>query len=49
VGLLGAKRAFFEGVEPQHVEGMQGIQHRLVVAAQVLGDPRGSFASTAGE
>ena len=31
------------------VEGMQRIEHRLVVAAEVLGNARGAFAAGAGK
>jgi hypothetical protein len=49
VGGLGPRGAALEGIHPPCVEGMQGIQHGLVVAAEVLGDLRGALAASAFE
>ena len=38
-----------QGVEPAFVESMQGIEYRLVVAAELLGDARSAFAASTGE
>ena len=45
----GDATSLVEGVEASEVERMQRIQHRLVVAAQLLGDAWRPFAAGAGE
>src|SRR5690242_14418981 len=46
---MGTGGAFGQGVHPRPVEGMDRIAHRLVVAAQVRSDLRGTLAPCRGE
>ena len=46
---LGPGGAFAQRRQAVRVEGVQGIEHRLVVAAQLRGDSRRSLAPSAGK
>ena len=49
VRLVGQRGAVLQGAQSPFVEGMQGIEHRLVVAAQFVGDVGRAFAAGAGQ
>ena len=48
IRLVGERRAVLQGVQSAVVEGMQGIEHRLVVAAEFLRNAGRAFAASAG-
>ena len=46
---VGARGRLRRQADPVGIEGVQNIEHGLVVAAQVLGDARRSLAAGAGQ
>ncbi len=48
-GVVGPRGALAQRVEPTRVEGVQRVEHRLVVAAHLLGDAGSALAAGAGQ
>jgi hypothetical protein len=46
---MGQGGTVLQGIQAALVEGMQGIEHRLVVAAQLVGNLGSTFAASAGK